>query len=148
MKLTLQRRPSAGGCTIGELSIDGVFECYTLEDTVREIPGQPVSKWKIQNVTAIGAGVFRIIIDLSQRFQRRMMHVLGVDGFDGIRIHSGNFAGDTDGCVLVGTKVAPDCRSILFSATALAALQTKVQAALDRAEEVTIEILNAPQSTT
>lgn len=148
MKLTLQRRPSKGGCTIGELSIDGVFECYTLEDTVREVPGQPVASWKVQNETAIPSGLKKVIIDLSNRFKKWMMHVLEldgkeVDGFAGIRIHAGNKSSDTDGCILVGQLVAPDGLSIMYSAIALSALQEKVRIALLSKEEVTINVLNA-----
>lgn len=148
MKLVLQRRPSAHGCTIGELSIDGVFECYTLEDVVRERPGVPVAQWKVQNGTAIPAKIFKIIIDLSNRFKRMMIHIIGVDGFEGIRMHAGNTAVDTDGCILVGQAVAADGSSILHSQAALAVLQPKIQAALDRGEEVTIDVRNAVESTT
>src|SRR5271166_6484158 len=104
MELLVQREPSTLQSTPGTLSIDGVFECYTLEDVVREVPGQPVSTWKIQNKTAIPIGSYQVIIDFSNRFQRQMPHVLNVSGFDGIRIHSGNTAADTDGCLLLGQQ--------------------------------------------
>ena len=37
MRLRLERYHSAATCTIGVLEIDGDFECYILEDVVREI---------------------------------------------------------------------------------------------------------------
>ena len=36
MKLTLVRKTLTGKSTIGELSVDGIHQCFTLEDTVRE----------------------------------------------------------------------------------------------------------------
>lgn len=47
MELLVQREPSTLNSTPGTLSIDGAFECFTLEDVVREVPGRPVSTWKI-----------------------------------------------------------------------------------------------------
>ena len=61
MELLVQREPSTLSSTPGTLSIDGVFECYTLEDVVREVPGQPVAMWKVQNETAIPAGRYQEI---------------------------------------------------------------------------------------
>lgn len=113
---------------------------------MREIPGEPVASWKIPHKTAIPAGRYRVTIDMSTRFKRMMLHILDVPGFDGIRIHSGNTAEDTDGCPLVGQILAPDARSIKNSMLALEALQPKVQAALDRKEEVWINVLSAPSA--
>ena len=78
---------------------------------MREVPGQPVSSWKVQNQTAIPVGRYRVIVDKSARFGRQMPHILNVPGFDGIRIHSGNTDADTDGCLLLGQdwdKSQPD----------------------------------------
>jgi hypothetical protein len=141
MKLSLQRSPSSDKCTIGQLFVNGIWQCFTLEDVIREQPGVPVEKWKIQNETAIPAGTYKVITDFSQRFQRKMMHVLDVPGFDGIRIHAGNTAADTDGCILVGERRIADQDRIANSQDALYSLGLKVQAALDNGEEVTLEIL-------
>src|SRR5436305_15172804 len=102
MEIILTREPSAGDCTLGSLFIDGQFECFTLEDIVREIPGVPVEQWKVAGKTAIPIGTYQVTIDFSQRFQRPMLHILDVPGFGGVRIHSGNTAVDTEGCILVG----------------------------------------------
>lgn len=77
-----------------------MFECFTLEDVVRELPGSPVSTCQI----ASQIGTYQVTIDFSNRFQRQMPHVLNVPGFDGIRIHSGNSAADTEGYILLGMK--------------------------------------------
>ena len=148
MHISVKRQPS-GTCTIGELFIDGIFECYTLEDQVREIAGVPVATWKVPGATAIPVGTYQVTIDLSQRFGKRMLHILNVPGFDGVRIHSGNTAADTEGCLLVGKLRAEN--SIGQSRIALDGLQPKVQSALDRHEPVTITIgvgLAAPASAT
>lgn len=100
MKLTLIRNKSSGKSTIGRLLIDGVFQCWTLEDVVRPA--------KIAHETAIPAGTYKVIITESARFKRRLPLLVGVPGFEGIRIHPGNSAADTDGCILVGTSTAPD----------------------------------------
>lgn len=126
--------------TIGELSIDGAFECYTLEDVVREVPNKPVAEWKIASRTAIPIGRYRVIIDFSTRFQKPLMHLLDVPGFAGIRIHAGNTSADTEGCILVGRFV--NGTSISVSRSALASLQDKVQKALNANENVYITIIN------
>jgi hypothetical protein len=94
MILELKRKIFTDDSTIGELSIDGVFICYTLEDKVRDA--------KIKNVTAIPYGKYEIAITFSNRFQQYMPLLLNVPGFEGVRIHSGNKSTETEGCILVG----------------------------------------------
>jgi hypothetical protein len=96
MTLRLIREPSQHGATLGVLFIDGVFQCWTLEDVVREqkIPGE----------TAIPAGRYPLKLTPSPRFNRVLPEVLTVPNFVGVRIHGGNRASDTEGCVLVGEQ--------------------------------------------
>jgi len=109
MKLFLVRRkPYTDDYTSGKLYVNGEFECWTLEDKVREIQNVPVSAWKIKGKTAIPRGTYRIDIDWSNRFKKLMLHVLDVKGFDGIRIHIGNTDKDVEGCVLVGDDPGDD----------------------------------------
>src|SRR5207302_8902491 len=89
MHLKLIRKIFTDKSTIGALYIDNHFECFTLEDTVRE------TGIKIPGRTAIPYGSYEVIIDHSKRFTGNMPHVLNVPGFEGIRIHSGNTSGDT-----------------------------------------------------
>jgi hypothetical protein len=96
MILELKRKIFTDDSTIGELSIDGEFVCYTLEDKVRDT--------KIQNVTAIPYGKYEVIINFSNHFQQYMPLLLNVPGYEGVRIHSGNKSTDTEGCILVGSS--------------------------------------------
>jgi len=95
MKITVKRLHRTEHSTIGELSIDGKFECYTLEDKERDV--------KIKSETAIPKGEYKVIINQSNRFKRLLPLLLNVTNFEGVRIHSGNSNHDTEGCILVGT---------------------------------------------
>lgn len=102
MYLRLVREPSINGTTHGVLFLDGHFECFCLEDMIREVSGQPMATWKVSGQTAIPSGRYRIIITPSRRFERPLPLLLDVPGFTGIRIHPGNTVADTAGCLLVG----------------------------------------------
>lgn len=133
MQLTLIREPSAHGCTIGRLSIDGVLECYTCEDVTR--PGQP----KVPGETAIPEGRYQVVITDSTRFKRPLPLLLDVPGFTGVRIHPGNTAADTEGCILPGLGRLED--RVTQSRIAFENLFSKIRAALQTDDvEVWIEI--------
>lgn len=96
MIIGIQRFEFGTNYTIGRMTLDGVYQCYTLEDKVRD------DGIKIPGATAIPAGNYPVVIDMSARFGRDMPHVLNVPNFDGIRIHMGNTDVDTEGCILLG----------------------------------------------
>ena len=98
MKLKLERLYLKPDYTIGKLYIDGKYFCDTLEDQVRDL----AKERKIPGRTAIPAGVYEVIVNISPRFRRKLPRLLDVPGFDGILIHRGNTAEDTSGCILVG----------------------------------------------
>lgn len=106
MEIDLHRKYRKPGYTIGLLSIDGQFVCNTLEDTDRglrkEMSEKEIAKIKIKGQTAIPIGKYSVIMTDSPRFKRQMPLVCDVKGFSGIRIHSGNDADDTKGCILCG----------------------------------------------
>ena len=103
MLLTLKRFEYGSNYTIGRLYIDGVYHCFTLEDKVREVAGQPVEQWKIPGETAIPVGEYNVVLDFSTHFQKTLPHILNVPGYEGVRIHPGNTDKDTEGCILLGS---------------------------------------------
>lgn len=140
MNLLLQRSSGGTGCTIGALFIDGLQGCFTCEDVVREIPGAPVSAWKVPGETAIPAGTYQVIISHSNRFNRDLPILLNVPGFEGIRIHPGNTAADTEGCILPGKRIGED--GVLDSRAAFNELFATLEDALDAGETIHIEVRN------
>lgn len=134
MKITVKRGGIHDESTTGELFIDGLFECFTLEDKDRYL--EEGTNAKVYGRTAIPRGEYRITITLSNRFKKPLPLLHGVPGFDGIRIHAGNTHDDTDGCILVGHTFDGDF--IGESRKAMDSLQPKIQAALDAGEEVIV----------
>jgi Steigviridae/Suoliviridae L,D-carboxypeptidase/transpeptidase len=132
MNIALRREPSSDECTLGRLTVDGGWWCWTLEDVVRaeKIPGK----------TAIPAGTYQVIVTQSQRFGRPMPLLVDVPNFTGIRIHSGNTAADTEGCLLVGMDRARG--AIGRSQAAFNILHGLIVRALYMGEPVSIEIIN------
>ena len=100
MKIIVKRLHRTENSTIGELFIDGKFECYTLEDKERDI--------KVKSETAIKKGTYKVIINKSNRFKRLLPLLLNVPEFEGVRIHAGNSNHDTEGCILVGKTRSTD----------------------------------------
>lgn len=119
--LKVTREPSSRDSTVGSLSFstDGgktwMPSCFTMEDVVRETPNQPVEEWKIHGVTAIPMGEYDVVVDESLHFSAMAGHpvilprLLNVPGFEGVRMHGGNTAADTEGCIIVGwNRLRPD----------------------------------------
>lgn len=96
MKLEVKRHFKGPQYTIGRMYADGVYLCDTLEDTVRP-DGQ-----KIAGQTAIPTGTYPVRITYSPRFKKMLPMLDNVPNFTGVRIHTGNTAEDTEGCILVG----------------------------------------------
>jgi len=142
MLLEVRREPSANACTLGSLYVDGAFECFTLEDVIREVALQPVALWKIPGETAIPSGTYQVMVTMSDRFQRLLPLLVDVPGFVGVRIHSGNCAADTEGCILVGRRRGT--ATVLESRLAFQALFAKIQAAMARGETVQVKVVNPP----
>jgi hypothetical protein len=139
MNLELKRDVKQGSRrTFGQLYVEGVLECETLEDPVREIEGEAVMNWKVKGDTAIPRGRYRVIINRSQRFGRDLPLLLNVQGFDGVRIHSGNTEEDTEGCILVGTERSS--LGVLGSRVAFSELFQDIRDALNGGEQVWITI--------
>ena len=112
MELTIIRDTYTSKSTIGKLFIDGVEFCYTLEDIVR---GEGI---KVYGETAIPEGEYSMTMSYSNRFKQLMpllynkpdLTVKDDKGisFSGIRIHSGNKAEHSHGCILLGSSKSID----------------------------------------
>lgn len=138
MKFVMQRGQSKHGVTLSRLTLDGAFICDVLEDEVREVPDQPVAQWKVHGKTAIPAGTYEIAAEDSPRFGPDTLTLLRVPGFKYIRIHGGNSAEDTEGCLLPGLRMS-DTR-VASSRAALARIKELVLPALQKGTHVSIEI--------
>lgn len=123
MELKVEREHGNLDYTGGKLYIDDLFQCYTLEDQERED--------KIYGETAIPLGRYEVILTMSQRFNRLLPLLQDVPNFSGVRIHGGNTAKDTEGCILVGA--IPIRNGFLGSSqAALGALMNKLKATKDQ----------------
>tara|TARA_R110000796_G_scaffold236658_1_gene356251 strand:- start:117 stop:551 length:435 start_codon:yes stop_codon:yes gene_type:complete len=115
---------------IGDLFIDGVFFCYTLEDEKR------ADGLKVYGETAIPSGTYNVILSVSNRFKRLMPLLLDVPMFKGIRIHGGNTSKDSHGCPLVAFNT--DYKKIWGTA------ERKLTAKLKESDFITISIEDRP----
>lgn len=139
MKLELTRNEFYFDRTIGGLYIDGRWCYYTLEDTDRQMEDdKTILPWspslKIPKQTATPYGRYQVIIDLSTRFKRKMPHLLNVPDFEGVRIHTGNYPGDTEGCILIGLQYEVGTHAILKSKLAFDDFFPRLQKGLEEGE--------------
>ncbi len=138
MKIEVRRNFFLPTCTLGELLVDGDHFGYTLEDRVR-----PAGE-KVKGETAIPAGDYRVEIQPSPSFGRPMPYIKNVPMFDRIMIHWGNTIADTQGCIIIGKILDTEKEMVLDSRVAFNALYPKIEAAIQRGEEVTVAISGAP----
>jgi hypothetical protein len=131
MKLSLLRDTFDEEFTLGRLFIDDEEFCFTVEDAVREK--------KIYGKTAIPAGTYDVVLSPSHRFQKTLPEILNVPNFKGIRIHAGNSAADTEGCVLVGQERSGN--GVGKSRAAMAELMPILFAAKEGGNPIWIEIV-------
>ncbi len=136
MEITIKRTKYFDDCTIGEMSIDGVFFSYTLEDTDRKIEELGCSV-KVYGKTAIPKGKYLIAMTYSPRFKQYMPLLMNVPCFTGIRIHAGNVNMDTEGCILCGFKNRD--KMILESRKATSELY-KILTKVEKKEKITVTI--------
>ena len=151
MKLDVIRLQFGSDATNGILLIDGVFECFTLEDQVRD--GE-----KVMSETAIPLGEyevkFRTVGGYDARYQKKygttwhkgMLELQDVPNFKYILIHTGNTDEHTAGCLLVGeTQQDLDRGKDGFvggSGDAYKKMYPKVRDALLNGKKVTIKYSN------
>ena len=134
MELELTRITRTNRSTIGELTVDGNFECFILEDKDRGLhQGMALSELmsaKIKTRTAIPTGRYEIVVNFSDRFQKMLPLLLDVPAFAGIRIHPGNKDTDTEGCLVPGKTKSLDM--VGSSRAAFTTLFDKIKAAMQR----------------
>ena len=103
MKLILPRIARKAEYTIGRLEDEnGKRICDTLEPTWRDYKG---GELKIPKKSAIPEGSYRVVVTKSQRLGKYLPLLVGVPGFEGVRIHAGNTSRDTEGCILVSQNL-------------------------------------------
>lgn len=111
MEVIIDRAWKQGNYTVGKVIIDGERFCESMEDKDRgltqDMSEKEIKRVKVYGETAIPTGVYTVKNTYSSKYKRNMPEVLNVPGFSGIRIHSGNTAKDSLGCILLGrnTKV-------------------------------------------
>jgi len=135
VNLLVERDTYRSYSTEGKLSIDGVFECFTLELPLGD--GMPGS--------AVPEGTYAVIVYPSPHFGRLMPLLSGVPGRSDIEIHFGNYPDNTRGCILLG-----ESRGLNFVSDSRQAFDdfwAKTQGAME-AGDCTIQIKNLPEETT
>lgn len=101
--LTLKRIAKRADYTIGRLEDEnGVKICDTLEPTWRNYKG---GELKVPRKSAVPEGTYPVVVTKSKKFGKYLPLLVGVPGFEGVRIHSGNTVNDTEGCILVGQNL-------------------------------------------
>ena len=101
--LTLTRIAKRADYTIGRLEDEnGVKICDTLEPTWRNYKG---GELKVPRKSAVPEGTYPVVVTKSKKLGKYLPLLVGVPGFEGIRIHSGNTVNDTEGCILVGQNL-------------------------------------------
>jgi hypothetical protein len=91
--------------TLSHLYINGIFQCYLLEDKIRDV--------KIAYKTAIPKGIFSLKLNTHGaknvnykkafgKLHQGMIEINGLPNFSFVYIHSGNTIKDSAGCPLCG----------------------------------------------
>ena len=148
MEIIVDRKWKKSAYTIGNLYVngkrfsDGKNYCNTLEDADRglrqDMSVQTLLMMKKPHVTAIPMGKYKVTITYSPRFKRNLPLVNDVKAFSGIRIHPGNTAEDTEGCILVGKNKLVG--QVVDSRIWLHRLKQKIVEAKSRGEPVWITV--------
>jgi len=146
VKLTVVRTQFGTDATNGLLFINGIFECYTLEDQYQAV--------KVMHETCIPEGTYDIKFrktggfhsKYSERYKNAhygMLHIQDVPNFTYILIHTGNTDEHTSGCLIVGEtqqdlEISKD-GFIGSSTVAYKKMYSKVANQLLQGKDVTIE---------
>lgn len=142
MELVLDRKWCKPTYSIGTLYVDGKKFCNTCEDTDRGLTSNmtvdQIKKIKVYGETAIPKGTYTVTLTYSQKFKKVLPYLNDVKGFAGIRVHTGNSAKDSLGCILVGEN--KEVGKVLNSRVTFDKLFALLQAASKKGEKITITI--------
>lgn len=97
MLLKLERFAYRSNYVIGRLYIGNLFFCHTLEPQLGAVGSSK---------GCIPAGVYKMAMSWSPKFQKMLPILFDVPNFEGIRIHQGNTYKDTQGCILLGDNTS------------------------------------------
>lgn len=117
------------------MHVNGSFYGYTLEDTYRGQLEHVTDK--IDGKTAIPVGTYTVSITHSNRFHKDLPLLANVPRFSGVRIHGGNSAADTLGCILLGAAT-----NHVDNVSNCAALVQGITDLIRKAGTATIQIIN------
>ena len=151
MELILERIAKRKTYTIGRLYIqrrvddeylagtENQYFCDTLEPTWRDYEH---GAYKVKGRSAIPEGRYAVVISWSPKMQQWLPILLGGPEFNrkwqGIRIHAGNTAEDTEGCILVGKNKLVG--QVVDSRIWLHRLKQKIVEAKDQGEAVWLTV--------
>lgn len=143
MELLLKRHTRTEKSTIGDLFVNGQFECHILEDKDRGLLQtmklSEIEKLKKKGVTAIPAGRYEVVVSFSNAFQKYLPLLIEVPGYAGVRMHSGNSDADSLGCLLTGKYDPRTPDFVGGSRLAFDALFKKIKA-VEKKEKIFITI--------
>lgn len=153
MRIHIDRKYKLPEYTIGKLYINGEYFCDTCEDTDRhltaDMPVAQIIQQKVYGKTAIPVGTYHIDMDTAspkfrskswaQPYFGKLPRLLSVPGWSGVLIHPGNYAKDTEGCILVGRNKVKG--GVTESVATFDKLMALMQAAHAKKEPITITIM-------
>lgn len=123
--------------TPGRMFAAGLHLGYTCEDEDRHLETVGIEEKKYGR-TAISRGMYRIEVSFSQRFQKPLPVVIDVPAFAGVRIHGGNRAEDSLGCILLGQ--VRTAGGIAQCAATVSRLIAMIKTATSRGEKCYLEV--------
>jgi hypothetical protein len=132
-----QKPPSGETFVQSRVFIDGVAFSFCVEDQDRHLETEGISA-KVPKLTAIPRGVYPLSVTMSARFKKRLPFLDGVPGFSGVRIHGGNKAENSEGCLIFGATPTPT--GVANCAGIIQLLIDRIDAAHAKNELCTIEV--------
>jgi len=130
MYLKLTRLQQVGNATTGVLKVDG----------------RPISETMENSQTLIATGMYPVRLTMSPKFGMTLPLIDRVIGRTGIRIHPGNTANDSSGCVLVG-ELADAGTRLIYSKQTFLTLMGLLMEAQHHHEDIWIEVVDETPET-